>query len=352
MSAVHVDIATRDGAADAYLVHPDGAGPFPAVLLYMDAFGLRPHLKKMADRLASAGYTVLVPNVFYRHGRAPVIDLPDFVGPAERPEIFQRIGPLIQSLTPESTMADADAYLRGLAECPMARSGPVGVTGYCMGAGLALRTAGTYPDRVAAAAGFHGANLASTAPDSPHLLADRIKGELYFGHADQDHALPPSRSSVWTRRSPRPVYSTAAWCTPAHTTASPRRTPPPTITTPRNATGRHCWTFLGVHSDALKRCRRPGNRSGTHRRNSGEQFHSTQNCIPVGSPGRSRSLLRLVVSIILSFAEAQCAPSYETNCTGSTFVWDAYCHRRRRSCRVDTGPLPAPARPGRGRLRA
>ncbi|MDX3243213.1 dienelactone hydrolase family protein [Streptomyces sp. ME18-1-4] len=196
MSAVHgttVDIATPDGAADAYLVHPDGAGPFPAVLLYMDAFGLRPHLKKMADRLASTGYTVLVPNVFYRHGRAPVIDLPDFVGPAERPEIFQRIGPLIQSLTPESTMADADAYLRGLAECPMARSGPVGVTGYCMGAGLALRTAGTYPDRVAAAAGFHGAGLASTAPDSPHLLADRIKGELYFGHADQDHALPPEQ---------------------------------------------------------------------------------------------------------------------------------------------------------------
>ncbi|WP_329281929.1 dienelactone hydrolase family protein [Streptomyces sp. NBC_01451] len=188
-----VDITTRDGTADAYLVHPEGAGPFPAVLLYMDAFGLRPHLKKMADRLASAGYVVLVPNVFYRHGRAPVIDLPDFVNPAERPELFQQLGPIIQSLTPESTMRDADTYLRWLAEWPMARSGPVGVTGYCMGAGLALRTAGTYPDRVAAAAGFHGANLASTAPDSPHLLADRIKAELYFGHADQDRALPPEQ---------------------------------------------------------------------------------------------------------------------------------------------------------------
>ncbi|WP_105967591.1 dienelactone hydrolase family protein [Streptomyces geranii] len=196
MSGLHgttVDITTRDGVADAYLVHPDGADPFPAVLLYMDAFGLRPQLKRMAGRLASAGYTVLVPNVFYRHGRAPVIDLPDFVGAAERPELFQRIGPLVRSLTPESTMTDADAYLRRLAEYPMARSGPVGVTGYCMGAGLALRTAGTYPDRVAAAAGFHGANLASTAPDSPHLLADRIKGELYFGHADQDQALPPEQ---------------------------------------------------------------------------------------------------------------------------------------------------------------
>ncbi|WP_371657329.1 dienelactone hydrolase family protein [Streptomyces sp. NBC_00280] len=190
---VTVDIAMRDGTADAYLAHPDGAGPFPAVLLYMDAFGLRPHLKKMADRLASAGYAVLMPNIFYRHGRAPVIDLPEFVDPAERPELFQQLGPIIRSLTPESTMADADTYLRWLAEWPLARSGPVGVTGYCMGAGLALRTAGTYPDRVAAAAGFHGANLASTAPDSPHLLADRVKAELYFGHADQDRALPPEQ---------------------------------------------------------------------------------------------------------------------------------------------------------------
>ncbi|WP_327692562.1 dienelactone hydrolase family protein [Streptomyces sp. NBC_00459] len=190
---VTVDIAMRDGTADAYLAHPDGAGPFPAVLLYMDAFGLRPHLKKMADRLASAGYAVLMPNVFYRHGRAPVIDLPEFVDPAERPELFQQLGPIIRSLTPESTMADADTYLRWLAEWPLARSGPVGITGYCMGAGLALRTAGTYPDRVAAAAGFHGANLASTAPDSPHLLADRVKAELYFGHADQDRALPPEQ---------------------------------------------------------------------------------------------------------------------------------------------------------------
>ncbi|MDX3612567.1 dienelactone hydrolase family protein [Streptomyces europaeiscabiei] len=196
MSAVHgttVDIATRDGTADAYLVRPEGSGPFPAVLLYMDAFGVRPHLKKMADRLASAGYCVLAPNVFYRHGPAPVIQLPDFVDPVTRPELFQRLGPLIRSLTPEAAMQDADAYLYWLAECPTPKGGPVGVTGYCMGAGLALRTAGAHPDRVAAAAGFHGANLASTAPDSPHLLADRIEAELYFGHADQDRALPPEQ---------------------------------------------------------------------------------------------------------------------------------------------------------------
>jgi carboxymethylenebutenolidase len=188
-----IEIVTRDGTADAYLAHPDRVGRFPAVLLYMDAFGLRPHLRGMADRLAAAGYTVVAPNVFYRHGRAPVIDLPDFVGPAERVELFQRLGPLITSLTPEKAMGDADAYLGWLAACPMVEDGPVGVTGYCMGAGLAMRTAGTYPDRVVAAAGFHGANLASTAPDSPHLLAGRIKAEMYFGHADRDRALPPEQ---------------------------------------------------------------------------------------------------------------------------------------------------------------
>ncbi|MET7551554.1 dienelactone hydrolase family protein [Streptomyces sp. NPDC005078] len=188
-----VDIPTQDGTADAYLTHPDDSTPHPAVLLYMDAFGLRPHLKEMADRLARAGYTVLVPNVFYRHGRAPVVELPDVIDPARRPEIFERLGPIITSLTPDLVMRDADAYLRWLAASPLTTDGPVGITGYCMGAGLALRTAGTYPERVAAMAGFHGGRLATDSPDSPHLLADRITAELYFGHADQDPSLPPEQ---------------------------------------------------------------------------------------------------------------------------------------------------------------
>lgn len=188
-----VDIPTPDGTADAYLAHPDDNTPHPAVLFYMDAFGLRPQLKKMADRLAEAGYTVLVPNIFYRHGRTPVVEMPDFIDVAARPDIFQKIGPIMQSLTPELAMRDADAYLRWLADCPRATDGPVGITGYCMGARLALRTAGTHPERVAAAAGFHGGNLATDAPDSPHLVADRITAELYFGHADQDRSLPPEQ---------------------------------------------------------------------------------------------------------------------------------------------------------------
>lgn len=196
MTSVHsttVDITTPDGVADAYFATPASDGPHPGVLLYMDAFGLRPNLYSMADRLAGEGYAVLVPNVFYRAGRTPVFELPEFIDPQSRPEIFQTIGPIMQQLTPELAMRDAGAYLQWLADSPQVADGKIGITGYCMGAVLALRTAGTYPDRVAAAAGFHGGNLATEAEDSPHLVADKITAELYFGHADNDHALPPEQ---------------------------------------------------------------------------------------------------------------------------------------------------------------
>ncbi|MFF0203967.1 dienelactone hydrolase family protein [Streptomyces sp. NPDC005017] len=188
-----VDVPTGDGVADAYLVRPAEGGPYPGVLMYMDAFGPRPSLRAMADRLASAGYTVLLPNVFHRHGRAPVVPLPEFIDHAARRALFERLGPILRSLTPDLSMPDAAAYLRALAECPEAADGPVGVTGYCMGARLALLTAGHHPDRVAAAAGFHGGRLATDAPDSPHLVADRVTAELYFGHADADPSLPPGQ---------------------------------------------------------------------------------------------------------------------------------------------------------------
>ncbi|MFC8361492.1 dienelactone hydrolase family protein [Streptomyces griseorubiginosus] len=188
-----VDIPTEDGIADAYLAHPAHGAPRPAVLVFQDAFGLRPQLRSMADRLAEAGYTVLVPNVFYRHGRAPVFDLPEFIDPGARPEIFERITPVMRALTPELAMRDAGVYLRWLAERPEVADGPVALTGYCMGARLSLLTAGTYPDRVAAAAGFHGGRLATDTPDSPHLVAQQITAELYFGHADNDHSMPPEQ---------------------------------------------------------------------------------------------------------------------------------------------------------------
>ncbi|MFF0409227.1 dienelactone hydrolase family protein [Kitasatospora sp. NPDC004745] len=185
-----VDVPTADGTADAYLAHPDDGRAHPGVILYMDAFGLRPHLRRTADRLAAAGYTVLVPNCYYRQGRAPVVDLPELIDPDGDPSVFDRLIPLLATLTPEATTRDADAYLRWLADSPLVQDGPVGLTGYCRGAVLALRTAASHPERVAAAAGFHGGNLATPAPDSPHLGAHRITAELYFGHADQDGSMP------------------------------------------------------------------------------------------------------------------------------------------------------------------
>ncbi|MEU1462246.1 dienelactone hydrolase family protein [Streptomyces sp. NPDC005727] len=185
-----VDIPTADGVADAYLAHPADGRPRPGVLFYQDAYGLRPQLRSMADRLAGAGYTVLVPNVFYRHGRTPIGEVPEFIDTAADPTIWQRIGPVMASLTPDRTRRDADAYLDWLAGSPLVADGPVALTGYCMGARLVLRTAATHPDRVVAAAGFHGGRLATDAPDSPHLGAGNITAELYFGHADQDRSMP------------------------------------------------------------------------------------------------------------------------------------------------------------------
>ncbi|MFJ6984880.1 MULTISPECIES: dienelactone hydrolase family protein [unclassified Streptomyces] len=196
MTSAHgrtMDVPTEDGVADAYLTHPGDGAPHPGVLLYQDAFGVRPHLKAMADRLAESGYCVLVPNVFYRHGPAPVVELPDFIDTTARPDILERLGPIMRSLTPDLAVRDAGAYLRALAENPLVADGPVGVTGYCMGARLALLTAGSHPERVAAAAGFHGGRLATETPESPHLVADRITAELYFGHADEDPSLPPEQ---------------------------------------------------------------------------------------------------------------------------------------------------------------
>lgn len=193
MTSVHgisLDIPTPDGIADAFLAHPGDGAPHPGVLLYMDAFGLRPALEEIARRLAGHGYTVLVPNVLYRAGRAPVVDLPDFIDPSQRPELFKPLFALVQSLSPDLAMRDAGAYLDWLAASPLVAEGPVGAAGYCMGGVLGLRTAAAHPDRIAAVASFHAGRLVTEAEDSPHRLVGRITAELYFGHADQDPSMP------------------------------------------------------------------------------------------------------------------------------------------------------------------
>jgi carboxymethylenebutenolidase len=188
MRSKTIEIQTADGVADASLTRPDDGDRHPGVLLIMDAFGLRPRIEDMADRIAERGYAVLAPNVFYRAGRAPVLPFPDMTKDDARAGFFKEVRPLMNQLTPERIAADGSAYLDELAKVA---DEPVAITGYCMGVRLGLRIAAAHPDRVAALAGFHGGGLVTDDPQSPHHSADALRAELYFGHADQD----PSNSA-------------------------------------------------------------------------------------------------------------------------------------------------------------
>ncbi|MEL5955216.1 dienelactone hydrolase family protein [Streptomyces sp. CLV115] len=181
-----LQIPTEDGQADAFAAWPEGGGRHPGVLLYMDIFGVRPVLEEMARELAGHGYYVLVPNVFYRNGPAPVTDLPERIGGEARPALFARLVPLLEAHTTERALRDADAYLKFLTAQPEVGAGPVAAIGYCMGAALALRTAAAHPDRVAAVAGFHPSALITDAPDSPHRIAPQVTAEVHFGIAESD----------------------------------------------------------------------------------------------------------------------------------------------------------------------
>lgn len=237
-----VDIATQDGTADAYLVHPDDDAAHPAVLFYMDAFGLRPHLRAMADRLAGTGYTVLVPNVFHRSGRTPVFDLPEFIDPAARPEIWDQILPVMLTLTPELALRDAAAYLDWLADSPRAAAGPVGITGYCMGARLALHTAGAFPERVAAVAAFTAGAWRPTPRTARTWRWPGSPARCTSATPTRTRPCRRSRSTCSTRHSPRRAYATAPRSTRAPRTATPRPTPPRMTPGRRHATGPRCWT--------------------------------------------------------------------------------------------------------------
>ena len=188
-----VDVPTPDGRADAYLVQPSGGAGAPPVLLFMDAIGLRPRLEEMADRLAGDGYAVLVPNLFYRAGPAPVV--PDLIArmASDRANAFAELRPLMAALTPEVAARDTQAYVDFLDAQPGVAAAQLATTGYCMGGALSLRAAAQLPDRVVAAASFHGGNLAPDTPDGPQHGAPRIRAEVYAGHADNDASMPPEQ---------------------------------------------------------------------------------------------------------------------------------------------------------------
>jgi carboxymethylenebutenolidase len=181
-----LQIPTTDGQADAFAAFPDRGERHPGVLLYMDIFGVRPELREKARELAEHGYYVLVPNLFYRHGPAPVIELPGHIGEQIRPAVVAQLMPLVEAHTTERALRDADAYLKFLTAQPEVSAGPVAVIGYCMGGVLAMRTAAAHPDQVAAVAGFHPGILVTDAPDSPHRLVPKLTAQVHLGHAKGD----------------------------------------------------------------------------------------------------------------------------------------------------------------------
>jgi carboxymethylenebutenolidase len=185
-----VDIPTAAGTADAYLVKPAGAGPFPGVLMFMDAYGLRPRLIQMAERIAERGYAVLLPNLFYRDARAPLVTEEE-IGDSD---IFgKRLTPMIMRLTAPKVVEDAGAYLDFLAAQDGVATGRRVITGYCMGGRNALRVIEAYPDRIAALGSFHAGGVVTDRPDSPHLGVGSITGEVYFAHADHDRSMTPQQ---------------------------------------------------------------------------------------------------------------------------------------------------------------
>ena len=170
---------------DCYTFSPADGAPWPAVLMYMDAFAIRPQLAEMAQRLASAGYFVVLPNLYYRTPFEP-FDATHVQAEGPERDRFKR---MIQSIDHPMVMRDTAAVIDFVNGSPMATE-KLGVVGYCMGGGYALSAAGTFPERVAAAASFHGGSLATEKPHSPHLLADQIRGRVYIGAAEIDPSFP------------------------------------------------------------------------------------------------------------------------------------------------------------------
>jgi carboxymethylenebutenolidase len=184
-----VQIKTPDGACDAVFIHP-AAGVHPGVLIWPDALGLRLAMRDMGRRLAAEGYSVLVPNLFYRNAKAPVFDATfSFQNEADMAKFQQLRAPLTE---PGAAERDSAAYIAFLdSQDQVDKAKKIGVHGYCMGGALAVRTAAAMPDRVGAGASFHGGGVVTPKPDSPHLLASKIKAHMYFGIASDDDTREP-----------------------------------------------------------------------------------------------------------------------------------------------------------------
>jgi carboxymethylenebutenolidase len=217
-----VEIKTPDGTCDAAFIHPK-SGSHAGVLIWTDVFGLRPSMRDMAKRLAADGYSVVVPNPYYRVTKAPFTDASTFN--FQNPEDRNKLKPLTDSLSaPGNVERDAVAYVAFLdAQKAVDKTKKIGTQGYCMGGPLVVRTAAAVSDRVGAGASFHGGGLVSDKPDSPHLLAPKIRAKMYFGIASNDDQRQPDakvklKEAFEAANNPAEieVYSDAlhGWCVP------------------------------------------------------------------------------------------------------------------------------------------
>ena len=177
----HIDIETKDGAMNTFITRPDRGGPFPVIVFLMDAPGKREELHDMARRIATVGYYVMLPNLYYRQVR-------DFVvGPETREVMFGYMNALSNDIVCE----DVESLLKHAAQAADASDGPAGTLGYCMSGPFSFSAAAAFPDRIKAAASLYGVRLCVDTPSSPHLRADKVQGELYFACAETDDWAPP-----------------------------------------------------------------------------------------------------------------------------------------------------------------
>ena len=221
MTETKLDVPTADGTAEAFLYTPSsGTGPWPGVIYGTDIMGIRGAYQKMAQRLADQGYVVLLPNVFYRGARLPVLD---FVPQMGDEKTMKRLGELRASLSNAQMGPDGAAYANCLLAQPNVKGPKAGIVGYCFTGQMAVRAAAAAPDKIAAAASFHGGGLYTDQPDSPHLLLPQIKARLYFGHAVEDRSMPAEAIAKfeavlkdWPGRSESETYEGAhhGWCVP------------------------------------------------------------------------------------------------------------------------------------------
>jgi len=186
MAERRIEIPLSEGSCDAVICYPDGTGEWPGVVFFTDIGGVRAANIDLAKRLAAQGYSVLIPNVFYRTAQTPLTPLRSLGEEAQK----KRMAELTQPLTPEAMERDASAYVDFLAGQDSLQSGMMGVVGYCFTGKMAMHAAAARSEKVTAMASFHGGGLYTDTPASPHLLLPRIKARLYFAHATKDRSMP------------------------------------------------------------------------------------------------------------------------------------------------------------------